>query len=160
MPYEPMTLTTADAGQLLTLQRAAYVAEAQAHRDLELPPLTETLDELITELVQPAVTALGIRDDTGRLIAAVRLPRMNHEPHAAELGRLVVAPDQQGRGLGTQLLHHAEMHLQPRVTELRLFTGEHSEANLRLYGGHGYRKTGRTPTPAGYALIHLTKHLN
>ncbi|WP_350246446.1 hypothetical protein RBB84_18830 [Rhodococcus sp. D-6] len=74
MPYEPMTLTTADAGQLLTLQRAAYVAEAQAHRDLELPPLTETLDELITELVQPAVTALGIRDDTGRLIAAVRLP--------------------------------------------------------------------------------------
>jgi len=74
MPYEPMTLTTADAGQLLTLQRAAYVTEAQAHRDLELPPLTETLDELITELVQPAVTALGIRDDTGRLIAAVRLP--------------------------------------------------------------------------------------
>lgn len=97
MPYEPMTLTTADAGQLLTLQRAAYVTEAQAHRDLELPPLTETLDELITELVKPAVTALGIRDDTGRLIAAVRLRRMNHEPHAAELGRLVVAPDQQGR---------------------------------------------------------------
>ncbi|WP_326603631.1 hypothetical protein [Rhodococcus sp. PD04] len=59
MPYEPMTLTTADAGQLLTLQRAAYVTEAQAHRDLELPPLTETLDELITQLVQPAVTALA-----------------------------------------------------------------------------------------------------
>lgn len=160
MPHEPVTPTFADAGQLLTLQRAAYVTEAQAHGDLELPPLTETLDELITELTQPAVTAVGIRDDTGRLIAAVRLHHTAREPHTAELGRLVVAPDQQGQGLGTQLLHHAETQLPPEVTELRLFTGEHSEANLRLYRRHGYRETGRTPTPAGYALIHLTKQLS
>jgi hypothetical protein len=30
-----------DAGEILTLQRAAYVTEAQAHGDLTLPPLTQ-----------------------------------------------------------------------------------------------------------------------
>jgi hypothetical protein len=43
------------------------------------------------------------------------------------------------------------------VTELRLFTGEHSHANLRLYRRLGYRETGRQPTPGGYDLVHLSK---
>ena len=43
------------------------------------------------------------------------------------------------------------------VTELRLFTGERSAANLRLYARLGYREAARTPAPAGYALVHLAK---
>ena len=35
-----------DAGEVLTLQRAAFVTEAQAHGDPALPPLTQTLAEL------------------------------------------------------------------------------------------------------------------
>lgn len=35
-----------DAGELLTLQRAAFVTEAQVYGDPRLPALTETLDEL------------------------------------------------------------------------------------------------------------------
>lgn len=40
---------------------------------------------------------------------------------------------------------------------MRLFTGERSEANLRLYRRRGYVETHRTGTPAGYSLVHLTK---
>jgi hypothetical protein len=43
---EPLRLRTDDAGEVLTLQRAAYVTEAQAHRDLLLPPLMQTFAEL------------------------------------------------------------------------------------------------------------------
>ena len=43
------------------------------------------------------------------------------------------------------------------VTELRLFTGEHSAGNLRLYVRLGYRESRRQPTPAGYRLVHLAK---
>ncbi|WP_217631258.1 GNAT family N-acetyltransferase [Modestobacter sp. DSM 44400] len=50
-----------------------------------------------------------------------------------EIGRLTVVPDRQGQGLGSQLLIAVEGRLPPTVRELRLFTGEHSEANLRLY---------------------------
>ncbi|WP_103063325.1 GNAT family N-acetyltransferase [Actinomyces qiguomingii] len=142
-----------DAGEILTLQRAAYITEARAHSDFGLPPLTQTLAELQEELSGPAVTACGIRDH-GRLIASVRL---RHSGDAVELGRLIVAPDRQGQGLGTRLLRHAEAVF-PDAREIRLFTGEHSAANIRLYRRLGYCETGRTPAGA-YQLRHFVKPL-
>ncbi|WP_305091442.1 N-acetyltransferase [Prescottella sp. R16] len=150
------TLTARDAGELLTLQRAAYVTEAQAHDDPILPPLTQTLTELVDELSDPAVAATGLRDTNGRLVAAVRV-QTRADIGAVDIGRLIVAPDRQGRGLGTRLLSHVERGLSEPVTVLRLFTGEHSAGNLRLYRRLGFQETHRTPTPAGYALVHLAK---
>ena len=62
-------LGVADAGELLTLQRAAYVTEAQLHEDLRLPPLVQTLDQLRTELAAPNVAAWGVRRASDRLAA-------------------------------------------------------------------------------------------
>jgi ribosomal protein S18 acetylase RimI-like enzyme len=152
-PINPLQLGDGDAGEMLTLQRAAYVTEAQAHHDLAMPPLTQTLDQLRAELAEPSVTAWGIRAG-GRLVASVRVRLTG--PGSAEVGRLVVAPDQQGMGLGSGLLRAAEDRLPSAVTEIRLFTGEHSQANLRLYQWLGYRETGRTPA-GGYELVHLAK---
>jgi ribosomal protein S18 acetylase RimI-like enzyme len=140
------------AGEVLTLQRAAYVTEAQVHGDLDLPPLTQTLAELRAELAEPACHGWGIRE-AGRLVGCVRV-HVNED--VAELGRLVVAPDRQGGGIGTRLLRAAENRLPPAVREIRLFTGERSEANIRLYERHGYQRT--HTTPAGeYHLVHLSK---
>ena len=156
MPHsEPVRLWPDDAGEVLTLQRAAYVTEAQAHGDLAMPALTQTLDQLRTELADPAVTAWGIHEN-GRLVASVRV-RMA-EPNVAEVTRLVVAPDRQGHGLGSGLLNAAEARLPRRVRLVRLFTGEHSRANLRLYRRLGYRETGRT-SAGDYELVHLAKSL-
>ncbi|MEZ5209880.1 GNAT family N-acetyltransferase [Gordonia sp. PP30] len=145
-------LTTADAGEVLTVQRAAYVSEAILHDDLALPPLTQTLDELIGELRDPAVIGLGIREN-GRLVAAVRL-RMRDA--VAELGRLTVAPDRQGRGLGSTLLAAVDDVLPPGVERVELFTGEHSLANLRLYRRMGYADVRRVNTGA-YDLVFLAR---
>jgi ribosomal protein S18 acetylase RimI-like enzyme len=153
MDIPVVVLGPADAGELLTLQRAAYVPEAAAHQDFQLPPLVETLDRVRAALADPAVTALGIRQD-GRLIGAVRLRRVNDE---VELGRLTVAPDRQGAGLGTQLLRAAESVF-PGARAIRLFTGEHSTGNIRLYERLGYRETGRT-SAGHYDLIHFVKVL-
>jgi GNAT superfamily N-acetyltransferase len=147
-------LGPADAGEVLTLQRAAYVTEAQLHDDLALPALRQSVEELAAELADPAVLALGVRDDGGRLLAAVRA---RVDGAVAHVGRLSVVPDRQGQGLGTGLLTAVEAALPRDVVELRLFTGERSAANLRLYARLGYRETGRTPTPAGYALVHLAR---
>lgn len=150
---DPLPLGTEDAGEVLTLQRAAYVTEAQAHDDLRMPPLTQTLGQLREELADPAVTAWGLREG-GRLVACVRI-RLTGQA-AAEVGRLVVAPDCQGRGLGSGLLRAAEARLGDDVTVVRLFTGERSHANLRLYQRLGYRETGRSPA-GNYDLVHLAK---
>ncbi len=149
-----VTLGPQDAGELLTLQRAAYLTEAAAHGDFNLPPLTQTLTDLKTELTSANVLALGIRD-AARLVASVRLHRVGP---VVELGRLIVAPDRQGQGLGTMLLLHAES-ISSGCDEIRLFTGEHSTANIRLYRRYGYEETGQTPVGA-YKLIHFTKVLS
>lgn len=146
-----------DAGEVLTLQRAAYVTEAQAHGDLQLPPLRQSLAELRAELGRTDVVALGWRDASGRLLAAVRAAIDPDTGPVAEIGRLTVVPDRQGQRLGTRLLAALEQRLPAQSTELRLFTGERSEANLRLYRRLGWVETARLPTPAGYALVHMHK---
>ncbi|WP_407727507.1 hypothetical protein ACJEDT_07880 [Rhodococcoides fascians] len=71
--HSVVRLAAEDAGELLTLQRAAYVTEAQAHGDVLLPPLTQSSAEVAEELSSPGVTAIGIRTETSRLVAAVRV---------------------------------------------------------------------------------------
>lgn len=152
-----LVLGPGDAGELLTLQRAAYVTQAQAHRDLDLPPLRQTLSELIEEVSDPEVFAAGWRDEAGRLVAAVRIRVRRCAPNVGEVGRLIVVPDRQGQAIGSSLLTAAERALPASVTEFRLFTGERSEGNLRLYARLGYTETHREETPAGYALVHMAK---
>lgn len=150
-----LRLGPVDAGEVLTLQRAAYVTEAQIHADPGIAPLLQSVEELRTELGDPRCLAWGIRE-SGRLVAAVRVRLV--DAHTAELGRLVVAPDRQGQGLGSALLAAAENRLPRTVTSVRLFTGERSTANLRLYVRNGYTETHRTPA-GGYDLAHLAKGL-
>jgi len=141
------------AGNELTVQRAAYVteAQAQAHRDVDLPPLRLLLSALTAALSAQEVLTAGWRDEAGRLVAAVRVRVRRSAPAVAEVGRLTVVPDRQGHGLGSSLLTAVERQLPANVTDLRLFTGELSEGNLRLYERRGYSETHREATPAGYA---------
>jgi ribosomal protein S18 acetylase RimI-like enzyme len=150
-------LAPADAGEAFTLQRAAYVSEAQAHDEPRLPPLIEPLDALRADIADPEVVTIGARDG-GRLVGAVRLRRSADDPEAAELRRLAVAPDRQGEGIGTRLLLAAEARVPPGVTRVMLFTGEHSASNLRLYTRHGYRETHRAPA-GNHELVYLEKDL-
>ncbi len=80
-----------------------------------------------------------------------------NDSRVAEIGRLTVAPDHQGQRLGIRLLAAVEEQLPDTVAALRLFTGEHSAGNLRLYARLGCRESCRQLTPAGYRLVHLIK---
>ncbi len=151
-PGKLAALTPGDAGEVLTLQRAAFVTEAQAHQDLYIPPLTQALADLLAELGERCCRGWGIRE-AGRLVACVRA---HFSGDTAGLIRLVVAPDRQGLGFGTRLLLATEDLLPPQVRTIGLFTGQHSHANLRLYGRHGYRQTHTTQAGA-YLLVHLAK---
>ena len=122
------------AGELLTVRRAAFVTEAQLYDDPHIPPLTQTLDELRADLADPNVVTLGAYLGQ-RLIGSIRV---GLEDPKATLGRLAVAPDQQGRGIGTQLLLAVPPHLRATTTEVWVFTGQDSLQNLAMYTKHGY----------------------
>ncbi|KAB8190146.1 GNAT family N-acetyltransferase [Nonomuraea phyllanthi] len=140
----------ADAGEILTVQRAAYVSEAQLYGDPYIPPLVESLEQ-VRKIIESAVMLKAL--DAGRVVGAVR---GQVSGTTCLVGRLVVAPDHQGRGIGTALL--AALHeAVPEARAFDLFTGHLSEANLRLYRRLGYRETRRERMDDHLTLIHLRR---
>lgn len=150
--FQPVQLSVEDAGEILTLQRAAYVSEAILYGDVRLAPLTQTLAELKTELLDRRVIAVGIHDDA-RLVGAMRL---RVDGNRAFLGRLVVAPDLQGRGLGTLLLSEVDRFLPRNVEAVELFTGDRSVQNIHLYERMGYTEY-RREDAGDFALVFLER---
>ena len=122
------------AGELLTVRRAAFVSEAQLYDDPNIPPLTQTLEELRADLANPEVVTLGAWIGH-RLVGSIRV---GVEGTKATLGRLAVVPDLQGKGIGTQLLLAVPGHLRPDTSEVWVFTGQDSLQNLAMYAKHGY----------------------
>jgi tRNA (guanine37-N1)-methyltransferase len=139
-----------DAGELWTLQRASYLEEGARHDTFALPPLTQTLDELRDSLAPGAGTVL-VAEQAGRLVGSVRGEVRDED--VWYIGRLMVAPDRQGQGLGTTLMDRVEALAPSGTRVLRLVTGLLSEANLRFYRRRGYREVGRRSHPGVDVLV-------
>ena len=146
--------TLADAGEILTLQLACWVAEQRANPGVEIHALRETLEDVRRWLGQWTVI---VRRREGRLIAAARGRVERHGDHAGawDVGRLMVAPDLQGQGLGRDMLERIEAAAPAGVAAYVLFTGAGSLDNLRMYKKAGYRLRG--PAPGEPGAVVLTK---
>ncbi|MFI0722306.1 GNAT family N-acetyltransferase [Streptomyces sp. NPDC021224] len=141
-------LTTADAPDVTVLQRCCWVDEALANDTLAVPALRESLDEVRAGLAEWQATGLFL---DGRLLAMVRARRDGDEWH---IGRLAVAPDLRGRGLGRWMLRTAESAA-GECDRVVLATGAASRHNIALYESEGYR-----PVPGGDpGTTHLVKSL-
>jgi ribosomal protein S18 acetylase RimI-like enzyme len=145
----------ADAGELMTVQRAAFLSEGELNGSFRLPPMTETVEEVRAAITDPDTTVLVARLGH-RLVGSVR---GRVEDGTGHVGRLAVAPDLQGRGLGRRLMAAVEQELAGRVGRFEIFTGATSEGNLRLYRSLGYTDLGWRPAPAAPGLAYLEKRL-
>jgi tRNA (guanine37-N1)-methyltransferase len=139
----------ADAGELLTLQRACWLQEQQANPDTHIPALHEGLADVQVWL--GTWTTLVVRSG-GRLVSAARGRRAGE---TWEVGRLMVAPDLQGHGLGRLVLRAIEEAAPDDVAGFMLFTGATSTRNLVMYKKAGYRLRGPDPDVPG--AVRLTK---
>ena len=146
-------LRRCDAGEVLTVQRAAYVTEAQRYSAPHIPPLLETLDELCGDVVGTGVIALGAWLGP-RLVGSVR---GRVEGPTMEVARLSVAPDVQGRGVGRALLTALHAAAPASVTSTWLVTGAQSDDNRRLYAAAGYRATTAERDGAGVELVRMDR---
>lgn len=144
-------IRVADAGEVLTIQRAAFVSEAQIYGDPQATPLTQTLEQLEAELrdADGFVALIG-----ERIVGAIRT---RDDGVLLQIGRLAIAPDVQGEGIGRMLLAAAEDASISREAEL--FTGSLSEANIRLYEECGYRESERIDNGDGTAQVFMRKSL-
>jgi NAD(P)H-dependent FMN reductase/GNAT superfamily N-acetyltransferase len=152
-PVEGLRLaraTAADLAELLVLQRCCWVQEALLNATLDIPALHESLDDVRAWAESWRVWT--VRSE-GRLVAAVRARAA--EGGVWEIGRLMVAPDLAGRGIGRWLLGYAESQAPAGTTAFALFTGARSTRNIALYERAGYR-IDETAPPVPHA-VHLVK---
>lgn len=139
-----------DAAHILGLQKLAYQSEARLYDDWNLPPLTQTLESLQAEFEN---TVILKAIDLGQLAGSVRAREMHGTCH---IGRLVVSPPAQGRGIGTRLMQEIEAWFSS-ARRFELFTGSRSEGNLRLYRRLGYVPCREQAAANGVTLVFLEK---
>jgi GNAT superfamily N-acetyltransferase len=144
------------AGEILTVQRAAYVTEAQRYRAPDIPPLVETLAELRADLARA--------DDHGLVARAAWLgPRVVGSVRGRvtgsrmEIARFAVAPDVQGAGIGRALLAAVHAAAPAPVTTCWLVTGARSDDNRRFYAAAGYRVVDTVTDAAGVGLVRMER---
>lgn len=142
--------TVADAGQILALQKRAYESEARTYNDWSIPPLTQSVGALVEEIEKTTV----LKASEGQHI--VGSVRADFKEGVCSIGRLIVEPERQGQGLGTQLLQAIEASY-PEANRFELFTGSRSEGNIRLYRRHGYEIAETRQLSAHVTLVFMVK---
>lgn len=123
--------TLKDASDILALQRAAYISEAKLHNDFNIPPLTQTLEELKAEFNKKKILKVVINN---KLAASGQVELIEATCH---IGRMAVWPELKGQGIGSKLLMSLE-NVFPSAHRVELFTGVNSQANLTMYANRGY----------------------
>jgi len=131
---EERIATPADAPDLQVLTRACWAPEFARYGMFSAGE--EDL-ETVRDGIQDWDTRVWRKD--GQLLASVRVrPHPTHEA-TWQIGRLMVAPYLQGRGLGRELLEYAESLASGDVATFWLNTGAKSTENLRMYRKAGYK---------------------
>lgn len=140
-----------DAAELFVLQRACWVAEQADNPGVFIPALAESPEHLAEWLVRDRV---WVARSGGRLVGAVRARLTDTDDGPVwDIGRLMVAPDRAGRGLGRHLLELAEAAAPPEATAYELFTGARSRRNQKMYRRAGYRLAGTIDDGAAVRMV-------
>jgi ribosomal protein S18 acetylase RimI-like enzyme len=128
------TVAASSAGELFTLRRAAFVTEAQQYDDAHIPPLTQTLDELKQDLERDDVVTLAAWSGH-RMVGSIRVAL---EQGKATLGRFAVAPDLQGKGIGSRLVMELVGYLPEGIKEVWVSTGRDTVQNIAAHPQEEY----------------------
>lgn len=151
MIIEIRIATEQDLERILELQKAAFHGQALIYNDFNLPPLTQTIDELKAEARLKTIYKLV---GGGEIIASVRC---SVEDDTLYIEKLIVDPDFQNRGIGISIMHEIEGRYSHVVNKYALFTGDKSKRNLHIYKKLGYKEIRRERTDNGYELIYMEK---
>ena len=139
-----------DLQEILNLQYLAYQSEAELFGSKDIPPLKQTLDEVIEEFNNGII--LKLTDENGSIIGSVRATEKNGTVY---IGKLMVHPNHRCKGYGTKLLSEIESCYPDKRFEL--FTSTRSVDNIRLYEKVGYKIFDRKPVDDELVFVYMEK---
>lgn len=148
---EIMNAELEDLKEILELQYLAYQSEARLHNNYSIQPLVQILEEVEQEY-QKGTILKGINKE-GTIIGSIR---GYVEGDTLYIGKVIVHPDQQGKGYGGQLLRAIE-NMYPGL-RYELFTSNKSIKNLGIYEHLGYIRFKEKEVSPGLKLIFLEKN--
>lgn len=144
-----------DLEDILTLQKKAYVSEADIYEDYSIPPLHQTL-EFIQKEFEDTCFLKALNADN-KIIGSVRLTVKGNTGY---IGKLIVDETYRNVGLGRKLLQAIEQMYSSKVSRFELFTGHKSDRNLHIYLTSGYKEIKRQVVNNNLILVYLEKHLH
>jgi len=144
------TASLEDLPEILSLQKLAYVSEAEIYNDFSIPPLLENLEKIKQAFLNQIFLKVTVGD---QIIGSVRGYMVGTTCY---IGRLIVHPDHQNKGFGSRLMAEIERRFL-NAERYELFTGERSERNLHLYRKFGYLPIKRRPMINQVNLVVLEK---
>jgi ribosomal protein S18 acetylase RimI-like enzyme len=147
---ELLDASVSDAAELLAVQKLAFRGQAELYHDFTLPPLVQTLDELIADFDKHVVLKAS---HNGAIVGSVR---GQQEGDTCHLSRLVVHPGYQNQGIGKMLMQAIEKRFS-NAARYELFTGHKSEKNLALYRSLGYHEFSRRRQSDAVTLVCMEK---
>jgi GNAT superfamily N-acetyltransferase len=139
-----------DADTILSLQKLAYQSEAALYNDYSIPPLTQTIEQIKAEFDRQ-VFLKAVQDET--IVGSVRAYA---DGPSCYVGRLIVHPDWQRKGIGSKLLTAIEGYFLD-VNRFELFTGTRSVSNIRLYARFGYKPFKEKAISKSVTLVYMEK---
>ncbi|NLM59463.1 MAG: GNAT family N-acetyltransferase [Clostridium sp.] len=144
------TALISDLEEILALQKLAYRSEAEICNDFSIPPLLQTIEDIKNEYAYKTFLKAV---DSGRIIGSVRA---NVNNNSCYIGKLIVHPDYQNKGIGTALMNSIENYFMG-CERYELFTGQKSVKNLYLYKKLGYKVFKEEKISEKLALVYLEK---
>lgn len=141
----------ADLENILQLQYLAFKSEAELLDNYYIQPLTQTLQQVEEEFAEGLFYKAV--DDSGNIIGSVRGKKYEDYLY---IGKLMVHPNFQGKGVGLALLKHIESEF--KELPYQLYTVKKSIKNVNFYMHHGYKKIKEIKEEDGVTLILFSKN--
>jgi N-acetylglutamate synthase-like GNAT family acetyltransferase len=121
-----------DLEKILSLQKLAYLSEAEICNDYSIPPLVQTIDGMIEDFNNQLILKVVLNSE---IVGSIRA---FEKEATCYIGKVIVHPDYQNKGIGTELMKCIESHFK-NCQRYELFTGKNSVRNLYFYNKLGYR---------------------
>lgn len=142
--------TIDDAATILEIQLMAFAEEGRLIANPDIPPLTESIAEVLAHIESQTVLVACIGD---RIVGSARGIVTGS---VCMIRAVSVHPEHQGKRLGSELLRAVESAL-PQGTPFELLTNTAVPGNVRFYERHGYAVTELRRMSETIELAYMTK---
>lgn len=121
-----------DLEAILDLQKEAFYDVAKAENNFNIMPMVQTLDEMTEEFKEKTFMKY-VADDS--IVGSVRA--FIDSEGSCHIGRLIVKPEYQKKGIGTELMGVVEKYCSA-AKKFTIFTSKSSVSTIRLYTKLGF----------------------